>query len=458
VSQRPRRRLSFEPDADDGFVTPRPAVRSRVTRYLTPLVLFTVVVGAACSSNGPNGNGPSGAGGKGGGGTAGGGPADAASRGGASGHADSGVDGSSPPPLTGVTAIAAAANTTCAVIQDGTVDCWGYDNVGQLGNGTSGATVSVPRPAAVPGLSGVTGIAMGGNSTLGNAHVCVIGPGGTVQCWGDNSQGQLGDGTHTNSSSPVSVPITGVTALTASEHHTCALLSDGTVQCWGYLISNHPLTIAGPTGAGTLSNVTGLAAGTDFTCALLAGGTVDCWGSLADTIGPNSTPTPTIDSTAPTPVSGVSGVAALVAGRSHICALLSNQTIDCWGDNVQGELGTGNMNDSPTPVPVPGLTGVTVIAAGSLSTCAALQGSTVDCWGVMYALDLAPKNSIPTLISRFDAVIGLAAGAAHGCALLQEGTVSCWGSNGSGQLGNDTTTSSFTPLTVLSAGAATRDR
>jgi alpha-tubulin suppressor-like RCC1 family protein len=133
------------------------------------------------------------------------------------GQVDAGLDGSSPPALSGVTVIAAAAATTCAVIQDGTVDCWGYNNVGQLGIGTSGTSAGVSRPVLVPGVSGITGLAMGGNNALWNAHVCAVSAGGTVQCWGDNTLGQLGNGTETASSIPVSVPISGVTALIAGE-------------------------------------------------------------------------------------------------------------------------------------------------------------------------------------------------------------------------------------------------
>jgi alpha-tubulin suppressor-like RCC1 family protein len=204
--------------------------------------------------------------------------------------------------------------------------------------------------------------------------------------------------------------------------------------------------------------VTALAAGTDFTCALLGDGTVDCWGSLDAEVGPDLTLTPVIGSMTPTPVPGLTGVVALAAGRSHLCALLSDQTIDCWGQNDQGQLGTGNMTDSPTPIPVPGLAAVTLIAAGSLSTCAALPGNAVDCWGSMFALDLVPNNAIPTMISRVDGVARLVAGSAHACALLLDGSVSCWGLNTSGQLGNDTTTNSFVPLPVVAAMQPEPDR
>jgi alpha-tubulin suppressor-like RCC1 family protein len=129
--------------------------------------------------------------------------------------------------LTGATAIAASSIDVCALLSGGNVACWGDNTSGQLGNATTAG--NAPTPVQMPNVSGVTAIA------VGDYHICALLSGGTVECWGNNASGQLGNGTTTNSPTPVSVSnLTGAKALTAGPSDTCALRSDGTVACWGY--------------------------------------------------------------------------------------------------------------------------------------------------------------------------------------------------------------------------------
>lgn len=142
--------------------------------------------------------------------------------------------GARPPPppkhaavtgLKGAIGLALGAQFGCALLGDGTVRCWGDNGSGQLGDGT---TAPRPAPVAVAGLSGVTAIA------LGAEHGCALVEGGAVRCWGKNDRGQLGDGTREPRSSPVSVAgLAGVRALAAGGGHTCAQIADGTLRCWG---------------------------------------------------------------------------------------------------------------------------------------------------------------------------------------------------------------------------------
>ena len=167
--------------------------------------------------------------------------------------------------MSGVTAIDGNV-ANCAILQDRTVQCWGVNLKGQLGDGT---LVSRVNPAPVVGLDDVVEISLGG------AHSCVRIGDGTVRCWGENSYGEVGDGTGTDTLVPVAVPgLSSVRQIAAGSHHTCAVSADGRVWCWG----NNGYGALGdgttkdrllPTLVVSLSNVRSIATGTTFTCALL---------------------------------------------------------------------------------------------------------------------------------------------------------------------------------------------
>jgi len=246
---------------------------------------------------------------------------------------------------------------TCAVLSNGAAKCWGFNSNGQIGNTTPG--IDRTYPVAVSGLSsGVTAISAGG------FHSCALLSTGAVKCWGYNGNGQLGDGSTTNSSIPVAVSglSSGVTAISTGYSHTCALLSTGAVKCWGDNLkggigdgsttnSSIPVAVLGLS-----SGVTAISTGGRHTCALLSTGAVKCWGNndngqLGD--GSEASVTPR---TTPVSVSTLSsGVTAISAGYNHTCAFLSTGAAKCWGDNSEGELGNGSTTDSLTPVAVSGI-------------------------------------------------------------------------------------------------------
>jgi len=304
------------------------------------------------------------------------------------------------PGLTsGVTAITAGSQHVCALTSSGGVKCWGSNSDGQLGDGT---TESAYTPVDVSGLSnGVTAIAAGGS------HTCALTSDGGIKCWGLNDYGQLGDGTATNRTTPVSVRglNNGVTAIAGGDWHTCALMSNGGVKCWGYggllgdgtdTASTTPVSVSGLT-----SGVTEIAAGPIHTCALTNNGGVKCWGN--NVLGQLGNDTNRFGQRVLVDVSGLSsGVVAIAGGGRHTCAATSSG-VKCWGNNTYGQLGNGTTTDSRVPVDVSGLTGgVTEIVAG---------------W-------------------------------AHTCALTGDGKTKCWGWNGAGQLGDGTRTDRTTPVDV----------
>ena len=360
----------------------------------------------------------------------------------------------------------------------------GSGGAGGRGGGMAGGSGGAGPGGQGGGMAGGSGGAGGVIAALPitavyshNNHTCALSSLGTVRCWGDNAQGQLGYG-NTNgnigaSSTPASagdVDVGGkVTQLALGAAHTCALLDNGHVRCWGdaglygqlgYGNKNDIGDNEKPASAGDVDIggvVTQLAAGDNHTCALLDNGHVRCWGLNQNGILGYATTTMIIgDDETPASVGDVNvggTVIQLAAGRRHTCALLQGGTVRCWGDNFAGNLGYGNgshVGDDETPASAGDVMvgGVAIgIAVGQLHSCAIIQGGGVRCWGASRKLgygvaldsdtigDDEPPSSVVGDVPIGGPVIQLAAADAHTCALLQGGAVRCWGEGNHGQLG-----------------------
>jgi len=357
---------------------------------------------------------------------------------------------------TGVAAVAAGVSHTCALTSLGAVQCWGDNTYGQIGDGTLTERLT---PVTVSGLaSGMVAVAAGGS------HSCALTTGGAVWCWGHNDAGQLGDGTTTDRTAPVAVSglASGAVAVAAGGSHTCAVTASGGVLCWGRNTYGQigdgtttdqivPVAVSGL--AGTIATVT---AGYGHTCAVTNAGGVHCWGHNSDgQLGDGTT----TDRLTPVAVSGLTGgAAAAAAGGSHTCALTNAGGVLCWGQNTYGQLGDGTITSHSTPVAPTGWSALgAAVVAGGAHTCALTATGGVWCWGSNTLGQLgdgtATDRATPVPVSDLSGgVVAAAAGNAHSCAVTRSGAVLCWGWNADDQLGD---TVPFTPATVIGLAAVT---
>jgi alpha-tubulin suppressor-like RCC1 family protein len=308
----------------------------------------------------------------------------------------------------------------------------------------------------------------------GDYHACVLLQNGEARCSGNNSAGQLGDGTATDSSTPVPVfQIAQAVGVTTGGFHSCAVLQNGAVKCWG-------MNEVGELGDGTtngsgipvaVSGITtaiAVAAGYKHACALLQNGTVQCWGDnsygeLGDgnaILSPQRGGPSTAHSSIPVTVVGISTAVAITASDGyHSCAVLQDGAMRCWGDNVAGQLGDGSRTTAITPVTVTGITTAVAVSSGDFHTCALLRDGTVSCWGLNYSGQLGDGTGLdsntPVMVRGISTAAAVSAGVIHTCAVLQDGTARCWGNNSAGQDGDGTTTDAFTPVSVSNITTAT---
>jgi alpha-tubulin suppressor-like RCC1 family protein len=266
---------------------------------------------------------------------------------------------------------------TVALKSDGTVWTWGNNSNGQLGNGT---TASSSVPIQVSSLSNVIDV------TAGNKFTVALKSDGTVWAWGSNSSGQLGNGTTTDSSVPVQVTglSTAATAVSAGYDHVLSLQSDTTVWAWGDnsngQLGNGTTTNSSVPVQGTgLSYMSAVAAGNHFSLTLrYTDQTVWAWGLNSSGQLGNGT---TTDSVTCVNVSVLASATAIAAGYDHAVALQSDGTAWTWGDNSNGQLGNGTTSLSTTPVQVTGLSGGVAVAAGRDDSIVMKSDKTIWAWG-----------------------------------------------------------------------------
>lgn len=386
----------------------------------------------------------------------------------------------------------AGARHTCAILASGAVKCWGQNDSGQLGLGDVAhrGALAGQMGAALPTVD------LGAGRTartlaLGAEHSCAILDDGSVKCWGANGEGQLGlddaaargDGPGEMGDALPKVDLgVGRTALAlaAGSDHTCAVLDDGSVKCWGGNGYGQLMTgdsTARGKNAGDMAALpsaqlppgrTARAVSANFqsTCALLDDGTVRCVGfNLSGQLGlgNNATRGPNAAHVGAGLLAADlgAGTSALevASGNSHTCARLAGGKLKCWGDNLFGQLGLGDtqrrgdeageMGAALPSVDLGPALGVARVAIGNRFSCAILSNGKTKCWGnnTSGRLGLGDTAARGKLVADMGAAlpyvdlgagrtaVDLALGSAHVCARLDDGAIKCWGENDYGQLG-----------------------
>jgi alpha-tubulin suppressor-like RCC1 family protein len=314
--------------------------------------------------------------------------------------------------------VATYSYTTCALMANHTVRCWGDNSSGNVGDGTR--TVR-PTAVSVKDLDHVKQL------DVGLQHACAVIDDGSLRCWGNNYGNMLLDGTNNNRSTPVvAMDIQDVVQVTIGESQSCVRYSNDRLHCW------MPAPRAGLLDGEGSAGVVDVKAGYFITAAWAADGSVRTWGdqSLVGIDAPGH-------------------VKRVATGYAHICVLIDDGTVRCRGDNSQGQVASGTAQANGQ---VSELSGVIDLTAGFEHTCALLGDGTLRCWGQNEVGQLGDGTQndgfTPSVVKGLDHVVEVTCGREHSCARRDDGAVYCWGGNDKGQLGDGSMDDSSVPVAV----------
>lgn len=339
---------------------------------------------------------------------------------------------------------------TCAIKDDGTVWCFGDNSDGQLGNSSFGPPDST-TPVQTSGFgTGRTAVQV----AAGERHTCALLDNGEVWCWGSGGNNELANGA-LQSSDPVKVPLgAGITAsrIYAGGRVSCALTSDNRLTCWGQnhkgQIGNGTVQASGGVAPAAVSNIpTSFAPasadpGGRHVCAAATGGAVWCWGDDdRNQLGTAADGAAAVN--VPGQADTVATARSVATGLEYSCAVLTDDTVSCWGRNHLAQLGRGSVTPASTAAPAAVSIGAPVskVAAGKAFACALTTAGAVWCWGENAAGQVGDATAgsprlAPAQVSNLGGTaVDIVAGGAHACAVLASGAVRCWGDNSAGQLG-----------------------
>lgn len=350
----------------------------------------------------------------------------------------------------GAIVVEVGGNHSCALKENGQAFCWGYNTGGQLGDGT---TINRLVPGPVSGglvFSAISAMGSFGVGAGARGWTCGVTTAASLYCWGSNNLGQLGDGTTTNRLTPVAIkPALQFMAVDGGSAHTCGLTTTGVAHCWGFGFSGQlggGSPVAGP------HIFASIASGEAHSCGVKANGEAWCWGANSvGQVGDGSV----FDRFVPTKVTGSQLYQKLVGGSQFTCGLTTTGQVYCWGRRDNGQLGDGVTAPFFRAVPAPVNSGSLVftdIAAGGFHACGLTASGQAYCWGGNNAGQLGDGTTIqrttPVPVAGTLQFSELSGSFQHTCGLSTTGDVYCWGLNSVGQVGDGTTTRRLEPTLV----------
>lgn len=363
-----------------------------------------------------------------------------------------------------VVSVAAGADYTCALRQNGKVACWGRF--------TFTKTINSPLPKEIDGIVDAKKIFVHDSTS------CALDSNNIATCWGSNVPLWRGDIFEWGS--PPSATVLGQNEVKKIEG-SCAILIDNSIVCWGYDQAgalgdgSNPTNSYSPRDVADIKAVISVSVGDSFVCAVNEEGQVFCWGAnqplevaFPERFGrlgtglrePNcltTCPTTPLGSSIPLRVKGIEDAIAIDTSIKHACAVTHRGSVLCWGHNEHGELGngavpTGYNSGTYEPVEVAGLSDAKDISIGKGFSCALRRNGSIVCWGKGGYLGdstYISDSHMPVEVAGIADAVAISSGASHACALRQTGKVVCWGSGSFGRLGNGTSENSLEPIEVV---------
>lgn len=352
-----------------------------------------------------------------------------------------------PPPQTDAFT-SAGGDTSCTVRDNGTLWCWGDNYEGQVGIGSRDNQTTPRRVGASSAWRTVN---------TGGTHTCGVLANNALWCWGRNDYGQVGDGSRTRRLAPVRVTARLYAAVATSTHHTCAVAIDSTLWCWGLndkgqLGVRDRSTRLTPTQVTTMDGWVSVSTGAWHTCATRTDRSVLCWGANSfGQLGHGDT----VQRLAPVRIGGPGnglGYRMVSAGDTHSCAVTTAGQVRCWGANTTGQVGDGTATLRTLPVAVADGTSYASVDAGLMTSCGVTTARQVRCWGAGWTglLGAGGVNTslTPRAVASTTDFARVEVGWGHTCALATTGGTWCWGLSSAGQIGRGNHVTVRTPVQV----------